>query len=52
MPPTISNLRVEVIANNLGKMQYFPFFDRIDIVLDQWPSKDKQIDTRLPYYSY
>ena len=30
-------------------MQYFPLFDRIDIVLDQWCNKDKQIDTRLPY---
>ena len=32
-------------------MQYFPLFDRIDIALDQWPNKDKQINTRLPYFS-
>ena len=32
-------------------MQYFPVFDRIDIVFDEWPNKDKQINTRLPYYS-
>ena len=51
MPPTINDLRVEVTTNNLGKIQYFPLFDRIDIVLDQWPNKDKQVNTRLPYYS-
>ena len=27
-----------------------PLFDRIDIVLDQWSNKNKQINTRLPYY--
>ena len=27
-------------------MQYFPVFDRIYIVLDQWHNKDKQINTR------
>ena len=51
MPPTINDLRVEITANDLGKMQYFLLFDRIDIVLDQWPNKDKQINTRLPYYA-
>ena len=51
MPPTINDLRVEVTANNLGKMQHFSIFDRNDIVLDQWPNKDKQNNTRLPYYS-
>ena len=49
MPPTINQLRVEVTTNNLGKMQYFLLFDCIDIVLDQWANKDKQINTRLPY---
>ena len=49
MPPTINQLRVKVTTNNLGKMQYFPLFDCIDIVLDQWANKDKQINTRLPY---
>ena len=51
MPPTINELRVEITRNNLGKMQQIPFFDRIDIVLDQWPNKNKQIIARLPYYS-
>ena len=41
MPPTINDLRVEVTVNNLGKMQYFPIFDSIDIVFDQWPRKNK-----------
>ena len=41
MPPTINDLRVEVTVNNLGKMQYFPIFDCIDIVFDQWPRKNK-----------
>ena len=41
MPLTINDMRVEVTVNNLGKMQYFSFFDRISIVLDQWPNKDK-----------
>ena len=49
MPPTINQLRVKVTTNNLGKMQYFPLFDCIDIVLDQWANKDKQINTRPPY---
>ena len=35
MPPTINDLRVEVTVSSLGKMQYFPLFDRIDIFLDQ-----------------
>ena len=51
MTPTINELRVEVTTNNLGKIQYFSLFDCTDIVLDQWPNKDKQVDTRLPYYS-
>ena len=34
MPPTIYKLRIEVPTNNLGKIQYIPLFDRIDIVLD------------------
>ena len=50
--PTINDLRVEVTANNFGKMQhYFPLFDRTDIVLDQWHNRDKQINKRLPYYA-
>ena len=51
MPPKINELRVEITRNNLDKMQQIPFFDRIDIVLDQWPNKNKQINARLPYYS-
>ena len=47
----MNKLRVEVTTNNLGKMQNFSLFDRIDIVLDQCPNKNKQINTRLPYYS-
>ena len=39
MAPTINKLRIEVTANNLGKMQHVPLFDRINIVLDQCPSK-------------
>ena len=35
IPPIINELRVEIKTNNLGKMQYFPLFDRINIVLDQ-----------------
>ena len=51
MPPTINEQRVEVITNNYGKMQYIPFFDCIDIVLDQSDNKEKQINARLPYDS-
>ena len=35
MPPTINELTVEVTTNTFGKMQYYPPFDRIGIVLDQ-----------------
>ena len=35
MSPAINDLRREVTANNLGKMQYFPIFDGMGIVLDQ-----------------
>ena len=41
MSPAINDLRREVTANNLGKMQYFPIFDGMGIVSDQWPNKDK-----------
>ena len=47
----MNQLRVEVTTNNLGKMQCFLLFDCTDIVLDQWANKDKQINTRLPYFS-
>ena len=43
MPATINELRVEVTANTLGKMQYFPYFECIDIVLDQCPDNKKLI---------
>ena len=39
MAPAINELRIEVTANNLGKMQPFPLFYWINIVLDQCPSK-------------
>ena len=51
VPPRINELRVEVTTNSLAKMQYISLFDWIDIVLDQWPNKDKEINARLPYYS-
>ena len=47
IPLTINELRVQVKTNNLGKMQYFPLFDRINIVLDQQLIKGKQINKRL-----
>ena len=48
---TVQELRVEVTANILGKMQYFPFFDRIDIVLDQCPYNNKLIQGCLTIHS-
>ena len=51
MPPTIHEQRAEVRTNNFGKMQYIPFFDCIDIVLDQSDIKEKQINARLTYDS-
>ena len=51
MPPTINELRVKVTANTLGKMQYFPYFDCIDIVLDQCPDNKKLIKGSLTTHS-
>ena len=51
MPTTINELRVEVTKNTLGKMQYFPLFDHIDIVLDQCPCKNKLIQGSLTTHS-
>ena len=47
MPPTINELRVEVTTNAFCKMQYFPLFDSIDIVLDQSPYNNKSIQGSL-----
>ena len=37
MLPTTSELKVDVTTNTLGKVQYFPLYDCIDIVLGQCP---------------
>ena len=42
---------MEVITNTLGKMQYFPLFDRIDIFLDQCPYNNKLIQGSLTTHS-
>ena len=51
MPPTINELRIEVTTNTLGKMQYFPFFGRIGIVLDLCPYSNKLIQGSLTTHS-
>ena len=48
---TINKLRVEVTTNTLGKMQYFPLFDHIVIVLDQCPYNNKLIQGSLTAHS-
>ena len=51
MLSTINELRVELETDTLGKMQYFPLFDRIDIVLDQFPYNNKLIQGSLTTHS-
>ena len=51
MSPTMNKLRVEVTANSLGKMQYFPLYDRIDIALDQCHYNNKLIPRSLITHS-
>ena len=53
MPTNINEQRVDFTTNNLCKMQYFSLFDRIDIVLDPCPNKNKQIiEGSLTTHSY
>ena len=53
MSTNINEQRVDFTTNNLCKMQYFSLFDRIDIVLDPCPNKNKQIiEGSLTTHSY